>query len=96
MSDLFGNHIVGFPTRRLILHFLLQSETGTIQKGYNDLTELIADYIRKGDQNGLSGSLIHPIPVEGMQDEQDSGILLAAILVFILNFCRSNTSGCLY
>ena len=55
------------------LIFPLQSETGTIQKGYNDLTELIADYIRKGDQNGLSGSLIHPIPVEGMQEELESG-----------------------
>ena len=44
----------------------IQSETGTIQKGYSDLTELIADYIRKGDQNGLSDALIHPIPIEGM------------------------------
>ena len=43
----------------------IQSETGTIQKGYSDLTELIADYIRKGDQNGLSVALIHPIPCRG-------------------------------
>ena len=88
MSDLVGIPNCWFSHAQA--HFLLQSETGTIQKGYNDLTELIADYIRKGDQNGLSGSLIHPIPVEGMQDEQDSGILMAAILVSILNFCRSN------
>ena len=53
--------------------FYFQSETGTIQRGYNDLTELIADYIKRGDQNGLAGALIHPIPVEGITEELESG-----------------------
>ena len=34
---------------------------------------MVADYIRKGDQNGLSGALIHPIPVEGMSEDLESG-----------------------
>ena len=29
MSDLFGNHIVGFPTRWLILAISLESRVGT-------------------------------------------------------------------
>ena len=57
----------------------IQSDTGTILKGYNDLTELIADYIRKGDQNGLSCALIHPIPVEGMLEELESGRIQSEI-----------------
>ncbi|KAL4219720.1 Phosphatidylinositol 3 [Mactra antiquata] len=42
----------------------VQSETGTIQRGYRDLTELVAEYIKKKEQNGLTCALIHPVPPE--------------------------------
>jgi len=50
---------------------IFQSETGTIQRGYSDLPSLIAEYIRKGEHNGLAAALVHPIPPEGSMEDQD-------------------------
>ncbi|WAR28340.1 SHIP2-like protein [Mya arenaria] len=47
----------------------VQSESGTIQRGYNDLTELIADYIKKKENNGLACGLVHPVAPEGSNDD---------------------------
>ncbi|XP_060553619.1 phosphatidylinositol 3,4,5-trisphosphate 5-phosphatase 2-like isoform X2 [Ruditapes philippinarum] len=49
----------------------VQSETGTIQRGYQDLTELIAEYIKKQDQNGLASALVHPVPPERSSEDMD-------------------------
>ncbi|XP_052218774.1 phosphatidylinositol 3,4,5-trisphosphate 5-phosphatase 2A-like isoform X2 [Dreissena polymorpha] len=47
----------------------VQSEGGTIQRGYNDLTELIADYIKKKENNGLICALVHPVPPDGSSED---------------------------
>ena len=49
-----------------------QSESGTIQRGYSDLTELIADYIRKKENNGLACALIHPVPPDRQENGQEN------------------------
>ena len=59
MSDLFGNHIVGFPTRRLIcskfqiaknhnsLYVETSSKSGTnVQQAFTDLVQSIIDVVR--------------------------------------------------
>ena len=39
MSDLFGNHIVGFPTRRLISHVLRQSSRSVTCSYYTEANQ---------------------------------------------------------
>ena len=43
MSDLFGNHIVGFPTRRLILFMEINAKhmSGDIRKVNNVVSEQV-------------------------------------------------------
>lgn len=50
----------------------VQSETGTIQRGYQDLTELIAEYIKKHEQNGLATALVHPIAPDQSADDLEA------------------------
>lgn len=51
---------------------ILQAEGGILEPKYNNLNELIADYIKKGDKNGLTYALKIPVSPE-RGEEFDSG-----------------------
>ena len=47
----------------------VQAEGGTLDPKYNNLNELVADYINKQEKNGLSFALKYPVSPERMDPE---------------------------
>ena len=47
----------------------MQSEVGVRNRKFNDLAQLIQQYIQRGENNGLACSLLHPVIVEPDDDE---------------------------
>lgn len=64
---------ISFQTSDIHVTFCFQSEVGVKSRKFVDLTQLIHEYIQRGQKNGLATSLSHPVNVEN-DDENESGI----------------------
>lgn len=53
----------------------LQAEGGAPEPKYSDLNSLVADYMKKGDKNGLAFGLKFPVPPD-RGEEVDSGVYI--------------------
>lgn len=61
-----------------ILLMNLQAEGGAPEPKYSDLNSLVADYMKKGDKNGLAFGLKFPVPPD-RGEEVDSGVYMSHI-----------------
>lgn len=61
-----------------IICFTLQAEGGAPEPKYSDLNSLVADYMKKGDKNGLAFGLKFPVPPD-RGEEVDSGVYMCHI-----------------
>ena len=71
MSNLFGNHIVGFPTRRLICFYRKCSNSGYITSFSSQIKQLICED-NQGDNAAhcLSGKSYGPLKLMTVVDCQ--------------------------
>lgn len=60
----------------------MQAEGGAPEPKYSDLNSLVADYMKKGDKNGLAFGLKFPVPPD-RGEEVDSGVYMSYIKQFI-------------
>ena len=56
----------------------LQAEGGAPEPKYADLNSLVADYMKRGDKNGLAFGLKFPVPPD-KGEEVDSGLFLCLL-----------------
>lgn len=61
----------------------LQAEGGAPEPKYSDLNSLVADYMKKGDKNGLAFGLKFPVPPD-RGEEVDSGVYMSHIKLSII------------
>lgn len=64
-----------YPVDELHICFTLQAEGGAPEPKYSDLNSLVADYMKKGDKNGLAFGLKFPVPPD-RGEEVDSGVYM--------------------
>ena len=65
--------------------FDLQSEAGVKCRKFSDLSQLIQQYIQRGQKNGLAGPLLHPVMVDENDDE--IGIFKLLLLSVFIILC---------